>query len=50
MLLEALAEIAETALMLATVLAVQMVALVSIAEPEQMETMVAMAWTAAWQR
>ena len=38
--LAALAEIAETALMLATVLAVQMAAMVSTAEPEQMEMLV----------
>ncbi len=39
-LLAALAEIAETALMLATVLADQMAAMVSTAEPEQMEMLV----------
>ena len=38
--LAALAEIAETALMLATVLADQMAAMVSTAEPEQMEMLV----------
>ncbi len=48
--LAARTEVGETGLKLAMPLAVWMVAMLSMAVPEQVETMLTMAWTAAWRR
>ncbi len=48
--LAARTEVGETGLKLATPLAVWMVAMLSMAVPEQVETILTMAWTAAWRR